>query len=138
MSKTTKVRFFAAAAAAFAVVIAGGTAAEATPEAPSVTVSPATGLADGASVSVSAAGYSANETVTIWECAGGTTGPVCDTGSQTTTTDATGAVSTSFVVHEVLTTASGPVDCTTVANGCFVGAANESYSEVASAEISFG
>ncbi len=138
MSKTTKVRFFAATAAAFAVVIAGSTAADAAPEAPSVTVSPAEGLADGASVAVSAAGYTANETVTIWECAGGTTGPVCDTGSQTTTTDAAGAVSTSFVVHKVLTTASGPVDCTTVANGCFVGAANESYSEVASAVISFG
>ncbi|WP_158893487.1 enediyne antibiotic chromoprotein [Amycolatopsis anabasis] len=136
MSKTTKVRFIAATAAAFAVVIAGSTAASAAPT-PSVAVSPAKGLADGASVAVSATGYTANETVTIWECAGGATGPVCDTSRQTRTTDAAGAVSTSFVVHKVLTTASGPVDCTTVANGCFVGAANESYSEVASAVISF-
>ncbi|SEC60645.1 Neocarzinostatin family protein [Amycolatopsis tolypomycina] len=136
MSKT---RFFPALAVAFAVVAAGSSAAYADPAAtPSVAVSPSSGLADGATVSVAATGFTAGAAVTVWECAGGATGPVCDTGSQAATTGADGTVSTSFVVHRVLTTASGPVDCTTVANGCFVGVADESYSEVADAVISFG
>jgi hypothetical protein len=144
MRSKTLANFALSAAAAGAMALLGSSAASAAVAAPSVTASPATGLSDGQSISAAVAGYGAGEPVSVAECAGTPGGSlVCDLQTQASvTTDAAGAGSTAFIVHNAFTGTdingnTTPVTCATVAGGCFIGTTNASQQNAA-APISFG
>ena len=89
---------------------------------PTVSVSPATGLADGQTVTVTGRGYSANAPVGILQCPADATSPDrCDgRTADSFSTDASGGFSRSAVVHRVITDAHGvTTDCGT-AGACAV------------------
>lgn len=120
-------------AAAVAAMLAVSVPASAGASAAGVTVTPSTGLSDGASVTVDVTGFGAAEAVSVTECAGdpaaGTL--VCDVaGIKQFTTDAAGAGSTTFTVKKTFqgldqSGAAVDVNCATIAGGCFIGASNE-------------
>ncbi|MEW2064926.1 MULTISPECIES: enediyne antibiotic chromoprotein [unclassified Streptomyces] len=119
-------RFGVVAVASIGLAAAAQSAAFA---APSFSVSPATGLSDGQSVSVSVSGAAAGETYYIAQCAPVGGQDACDPATATSfTTDASGAASFSFVVHKSYTgstpggTPVGSVDCAT--DACNLGAGN--------------
>ncbi|MFD8128264.1 enediyne antibiotic chromoprotein [Streptomyces mirabilis] len=131
-------------AAAVAAMLAVSVPATAAATAVGVTVTPSTGLSDGASVTVNVTGFGAAEAVSATECAGdpaaGTL--VCDVaGIKQLTTDATGAGSTAFTVKKTFqgqdqSGATVDVNCATIAGGCFIGASNEAQNRDTAA-ISF-
>ncbi|MFE2484178.1 enediyne antibiotic chromoprotein [Streptomyces mirabilis] len=131
-------------AAAVAAMLAVSVPATAAATAVGVTVTPSTGLSDGASVTVNVTGFGAAEAVSATECAGdpaaGTL--VCDVaGIKQLTTDATGAGSTAFTVKKTFqgqdqSGATVDVNCVSIAGGCFIGASNEAQNRDTAA-ISF-
>ncbi|WP_432074157.1 enediyne antibiotic chromoprotein [Streptomyces wuyuanensis] len=131
-------------ASVLAGVLAVSVPASAAPSAAAVSVTPSSGLSDGAAVTVDASGFGADETLSVSECAGtpGTDTLVCDVaGIRQLTTDAAGAGSTTITVQKLFQgqdQAGNPVtvDCATVAGGCFIGATNQAQS-YATAAISF-
>ncbi|WP_284742388.1 enediyne antibiotic chromoprotein [Amycolatopsis sp. RTGN1] len=135
------VKFSATAIFAVGLLLAGAGSASA---ATTLTVDPATGLTDGQVVSVAAAGFTANETVTILECVNSETDVACDLANQgAATTDDTGTAATTYAVHSAFTgvnpltgKTTGPVDCTTGA-GCSLIALDSAFA-YASAPIAFG
>ncbi|MEU9831726.1 enediyne antibiotic chromoprotein [Streptosporangium sp. NPDC048047] len=95
--------------------------------APAFSVTPATGLSDGASVTASATGAAAGEQITILQCATVKDQLACNPATvKTVAADAAGSASTSFVVNkgfQAVTpdgTAVGSVDCAVTA--CYVSA----------------
>lgn len=89
---------------------------------PTVAVSPATGLTDGQTVTVTGSGYSASAPVGILQCPADATSPDrCDgRTADSFSTDAAGRFTRSAVVHRVITDAHGVVtDCGT-AGACAV------------------
>ncbi|WP_181009567.1 enediyne antibiotic chromoprotein [Streptomyces sp. SM11] len=97
--------------------------------APAFSVSPASGLSDGQSVSVSISGASAGETYYIAQCAPVGGQDACNAATATSfTTDASGAAAFTFVVKKTYTgstpegTPVGAVDCAAAA--CNLGAGN--------------
>ncbi|RJQ75869.1 enediyne antibiotic chromoprotein [Amycolatopsis panacis] len=131
-----------AGAAAVAAVLAVSVPASAGEAGVGATVTPSTGLADGATVSVAVSGFGAGQNVFVTECAGAAATLVCNVdGISQLTTDAAGAGSTTTKVAKSFQgkDQSGKpvtVDCTTVAGGCLIGASNEAQ-ERATAAISF-
>ncbi|WET76184.1 enediyne antibiotic chromoprotein [Amycolatopsis sp. QT-25] len=97
------------------------------PAEPVVTVSPATGLSDGQSVTVTASGFAANTTLTISECtpAANNSGACKEVPPLTFSTDASGSGSTTYTVKKNFDSAlpdgtpAGSVDCGTAV--CFIG-----------------
>ena len=89
---------------------------------PAVSASPATGLADGQTVTVSGSGYSAAATVGLVQCpTDATSQDRCDGRSATSfSTDAAGRFTRQFVVHRVITDAHGVVTDCGVAGACAV------------------
>jgi hypothetical protein len=111
-----------------------------------VTVTPATGLVDGQTVEVAVSGYQAGETVSVAECAALESGVVgcAYPDAQSVVADSEGnataslVVRTSFEAYNIETgEPAGIVDCLTVPGGCGIGAANDEFSTIASAVISF-
>ncbi|ALG08589.1 enediyne antibiotic chromoprotein [Kibdelosporangium phytohabitans] len=138
-----KFRKFGIAAAAIGLAVAFSPSALA--DAPSVTATPSTGLADGQTVSAAVAGFAAGEEVIVAQCAqpGGVI--VCDWANTSRfNVDDSGSGSGALVVHAAYqgTTQTGEpygtVDCATVEGGCKVGAINATYTTLAATPISFG
>jgi hypothetical protein len=131
-------------AAVCAAVLAVSVPASAAPSAPGVAVTPSTGLADGATVTVDVTGFGAGEPVSVSECAGtpGTDSLVCDVAAiKQVTTDSAGAGSTTTTVHKTFEgqdQSGNPVavDCATVPGGCFIGATDQAQTYTTAA-ISF-
>jgi ferredoxin len=128
-----KTRFLAklgaAAAVAAGLAFTGQAAASADPG-PSLSVTPSTGLADGAVVTVSVTGAGANEAYGIAQCADVSGVMACNAATATGfTSDAGGAATFPLTVNAVFEgstpdgSPAGTVDCTTVA--CYVGGGNE-------------
>ncbi len=80
-----------------------------------VGVSPDSNLPDPAQVQVSGAGFTANATVHVYQCAdpNGVESCSADPVAVSTTTNSSGAFSTSAVVKKVFSTSDGSVACTT-------------------------
>ncbi|MEU1969440.1 enediyne antibiotic chromoprotein [Micromonospora sediminicola] len=108
-------------------------ATAATLQAPEVTVTPSTNLADGQVVTVSVNGFGANETLYIGQCTDiDATTFVCDEPglpSVSVTTDATGSGTTTVTVHRTFDgylvgsgSTWGSVDCSQLA--CYLGVGN--------------
>jgi hypothetical protein len=107
--------------------------------APTLSVSPNTGLHDAESVTVTGSSFAANKTFYMVECSGSTEAD-CDTSNLVTgTTTASGGLSTSFTVH---TGAIGAGTCTTTSTTCSIAATTDpNPSDTAAAArttISFG
>ena len=143
----TKLASKTAVLAGAAICVALATpSAFAAPAGATLTASPSTGLHDGDSVTLSAAGFGGNQDLVALECASPSAGvTVCDpTGQVLLHTDASGAASASATVHRTFTgylpdgTVWGSVDCTTAAGGCGFGATNGDASQSATTAISFG
>lgn len=117
----------AIAGLAMGLVMAFGPSANAAVAAPGITVTPSTGLSDGATVTVVVTGFAPNTAVLTSECAQIAPGKVaCPAGKPTEiTTDATGAAKTPLTVVSSFQgflldgTSVGTVDCHTVE--CVVG-----------------
>ncbi|MFD3658519.1 enediyne antibiotic chromoprotein [Streptomyces sp. NPDC058620] len=110
--------------------------------APSFAVSPASGLSDGQSVSVSISGAAAGETYYIAQCAQVGGQDACNAATATSfTTDASGAASFTFVVRKSYAgstpegTPVGAVDCAAAA--CNLGAGNTGL-DLGHVALSFG
>jgi hypothetical protein len=85
-------------------------------------VTPAGGLLDGQSVTVTGAGFDPEAQVGLAECLTGAVGPAtCDvTGDRFATTDASGSFSSAFRVTRVINVAGSLTDCAT-AGACVLG-----------------
>ncbi|MEZ0071431.1 enediyne antibiotic chromoprotein [Planotetraspora sp. GP83] len=100
--------------------------------APSFSVTPSTGLSDGNNVTVSITGAGPGEKFSVIQCATVNAQLACNgETAKTVTADASGSVSSSFVVRRSFQgtapesgTPVGPVDCATTA--CYVSAGNQS------------
>ncbi len=92
-----------------------GTTTTTAPPGPSITIEPATGLTNGQTVTVTGRGFPANSTVGYAQCAvGGDPLQSCASSSSSSgIADASGAVSATVVVHAVIGTPGGLVDCST-------------------------
>ncbi|MCG5217536.1 enediyne antibiotic chromoprotein [Streptosporangium sp. KLBMP 9127] len=131
MQKTSRFAKFGVAAA----VVVGGLTLASQPAAfaaaaPSFSVTPASGLSDGSSVTVGISGAGAGEHFVIVQCATVGGQLACnDKTPKDVGTDASGSASTSFVVNKTFSGATpegtpvGTVDC--AATACFVSAGNE-------------
>jgi hypothetical protein len=132
------------AATSVTLAVAGqGAAGAATP---GLTVTPATGLTTGDTVSVAVTGFAAGEPVAISECAEVTSDDaVACNGPEgvAATADANGTVTVSLVVRNAFQGYTqdgqlyGPVDCATAFKGCVVGAVNGDGTTTAGAPITF-
>ena len=132
----------AAALLTFAAPMAGAGAAEPTALAAAITVTPSTGLTDGAVVAVTATGLQAGTTYTIGQC--GVVGDVfsCNEAELVTVSPAAdGTASASLTVNKAFPGTVGPdgepgpaVDCAVVE--CGVGMFNE-VGDAAGTSISF-
>jgi hypothetical protein len=113
-------------------------------DAPQASVSPSTGLSDGDTVTVSAAGFATNDDLYFSQCAGDAAGGtlVCDvSGIGTIRTDDSGVGSATGIVHLTFsgtdsTGNSVTVDCATVQGGCYIGVSSPTAGP-ATAPISF-
>jgi hypothetical protein len=131
-------------------MLAGATAAMASTGAPAVnvaasptiSVTPSTGLTDGAVTQVAASGLTANGSYHVGECTLVSGQPVCDTADHVDlNADGNGNLSTPLTVRSSFTapTTNGgttTVDCTTAS--CVVGIFDDSFNDVGSVPISFG
>ncbi|MEQ4720308.1 enediyne antibiotic chromoprotein [Nonomuraea sp. B19D2] len=129
-----------------AAVVAGGLTLAAQPAAfaaaaPGVSVTPATGLSDGSTVTVAITGAGANEQYFVSQCATVNDKLACNVESgKTVTTDANGSSSASLLVKKSFQgvtpegTPVGAVDC--AATACSVGAGNAAV-YLGSQQISF-
>jgi hypothetical protein len=109
---------------------------------PVLTVTPSTDLVNLQSVTVAGTGWSPGVGIGWAECKnnGSGTADDCDLNHiGFATTDGSGAFSTTFVVHRILHTANGDVDCATAPETCSIGAGKVSdpNSEHAGSPISF-
>jgi hypothetical protein len=110
-----------------------------TPPVPTVTVRPATGLADGQLVWVHGSGFSAGATVALVECeAGALNESDCDlTTLQTVATDLSGGLVSPYIVSRALVVGGTSIDCA-VPPGCALGSANlADVSQAASTPLRF-
>lgn len=140
MQKNNMLAKFGVAAA----VVVGGLTLAAQPSmaaAASFSVTPASGLADGASVTVAISGAGASEEFNILQCANVGSVLACNVDTvKTVTTNASGAGSTSFTVKKTFAGVSpegasvGTVNCATTA--CYVSTGNAS-SFLGSKQITF-
>lgn len=91
-------------------------------------VTPASGLADGSTVSVTGTGFPASTSIAVVQCKSGAVSELdCDLTHLTFAgSDSHGAMSTPFVVKSSLTTAHGPVVCTASPGACSISAASPS------------
>jgi hypothetical protein len=109
--------------------------------APTVSVTPSTGLQDLQSVALRGSGYTTDVTqFALAQCTGDGTpdGTVC-IGQTVVPVSGAGSFSTTFTVHQFV----GTVDCATAPGACFIGASNiagggPSFSQAAFAPLSFG
>ncbi|MFD0900360.1 enediyne antibiotic chromoprotein [Actinomadura sediminis] len=107
-----------------------GALADVAPTAPTATVTPSTGLTDGATVQIAASGFGANETLTAGQCATVDGKAACNVNNRTElTTDGSGGASAAMVVNRSFEavfaddgTFAGTVDCGTAA--CYIGVGN--------------
>ncbi|GLZ29216.1 hypothetical protein Lesp02_14060 [Lentzea sp. NBRC 105346] len=112
---------------------------------PGISVTPSTGLVDGAEVTATVSGFTAGGTVQVSECAIPSNGViVCDRSQvKTITADASGGGSTTLVAHKAFDGYTldgahwGAVDCVTVAGGCVIGAVDQPVTVHVAARISF-
>ncbi|MEU9111209.1 enediyne antibiotic chromoprotein [Streptomyces sp. NPDC048483] len=134
----------AVAAASLTLAFSGATAMAAS--APTMKVTPSSGLSDGATVSVTGAGFAKNTPVFLAECAqvkGGTV--VCNSHDvKVVATTADGKIpSTSLTVRKTFKGYTpdhklwGTVDCSTTPNGCVIGAATDKAPAGARTAITF-
>lgn len=87
----------------YAAPVTPTTAASSTTSAPpaqQVTVTPASGLHDGQTVQVQATGFKPAEALAVTQCKDDASGPADCSSIQTTTSNASGDVSTTYVVHQ--------------------------------------
>jgi hypothetical protein len=109
--------------------------------APSLTVTPSTGLLYVQSVTLSGSGFTPNVFVGWAECRNNHSGDAgdCDvTHTGSTLTDGAGAFSAPFTVRRMLHTANGDVDCAAAPGTCNVGSAKISdHSEGAGMALTF-
>jgi hypothetical protein len=129
------------AAAGLAVGLALAFAPAASASAAGMTVTPSTGLTNGASVSVSVTGFGANETVFVGQCAYVGGEPACPSGTTpSVTANGSGAATTTVTVKKTFEgfrldgTSIGTVDCASA--DCFIGAGANSGAQ-ASVSIKF-
>lgn len=97
-------------------------AAGAIPEAPTLSVSPRSGLADGQFVTISASGFTPGDEVEVTECVPGDLPQLgCSSNDyETVVATATGAASATFPVQEKVNEGSKTVDCAAVSCTVFV------------------
>jgi len=106
-----------------ALATAGGLAIAGCTPTPAVSVSPATGLSDGQTVTVTGSGYGSDASLGIVQCpAGATSQDLCDgRTAQSFSADANGGYVKSATVYEVITDAHGTVtDCGAAPGACVV------------------
>ncbi|MEU4579638.1 enediyne antibiotic chromoprotein [Nonomuraea sp. ATR24] len=116
-------------AATVTLGLAFATSPAASAAAPSFSVSPASGVSDGATATVTVTGALPNAVFGIATCANTASGAACDGGTATSfTTDASGSATIPLKLNRQFDgvgydgTPVGPVDC--AAASCFVGAGN--------------
>jgi hypothetical protein len=116
----------------------GGLPAVAGAKAPSIKVTPSTGLKPGQTVKINGTGFGATSDVVALECVKGATDPsTCDLGNfEEGTTDAHGAATFSFTAHRTLLDDSGFEDCVKVACEIVV-SPGEVFDTEANAPIAF-
>lgn len=130
---------------AAAAVLGLAFAPMASASAAALTISPATGLSDGAAVTATVSGFGAGERLVVLECAQPQPGlNVCNIAEPAQiTTDAGGNGSTAVTARRTFTgfkldgTVWGTVDCKTAVGGCGFAASNANQSSHAQAAISF-
>ncbi|HEY3669522.1 MAG TPA: neocarzinostatin apoprotein domain-containing protein [Acidimicrobiia bacterium] len=109
--------------------------------APSLTVTPSTGLLYVQSVNLAGSGFTANVAVGWAQCKNNQSGEAadCDTAhTGSAFTDGFGAFSSSFTARRMLHTANGDVDCAAAPGTCNIGSAKISdYSEHAGMSLTF-
>jgi hypothetical protein len=138
----TAARFGAVAGLAVGLALAFQPVASASAAAAGMTVTPSTGLTNGASVSVSVTGFGSGETVFIGQCAYVGGEPACPTGTTpSVTANGSGAATTTLTVKKTFEgfrldgSSVGVIDCATA--DCFIGAGANSGAQ-ASVSIKFG
>jgi hypothetical protein len=135
------------ALAALSIAVTGAGAAMAVPAGaattPTVTITPSTGLADGQTVTVTGTGFQASEALVVLQCtpkAQATGSPSdCDTSNGatgTTTSDASGNVSTTFLVHSYTYTDGDSGKCD-AADPCLIVLTNLATGDKGGNEIQF-
>jgi hypothetical protein len=138
-------KMVAVGALAVGLALTGQASAFAAPAAAAVTVTPATGLSDGDTVTAAVTGFASGEKVFAMQCAHPTANvPVCNpVDASGTVVSANGSGSANVVVRKTYTGFTldgkqyGPIDCATVPSGCGIIAVNEAMTTVAGANISF-
>jgi LPXTG-motif cell wall-anchored protein len=107
--------------------------------APTLVVTPATGLADGQTVEVGGSGFGAGSQVALGECrAGATSDADCSVaGALVATADSSGAFTAQFTVSRVLTIGTSTLDCSTVGSCVIAAGELPGLSTFATAAISF-
>lgn len=128
-------------AAALTVSLAGTASAAA---APSLTVTPATDLADGADITVSVSGFGAGEQVYASQCAETASGTVCNVpDALALIPDASGNASGQTWARKTFTGTKPTggetvsVDCASVPNGCFFVASTQTGEGATPVPLSF-
>ncbi len=108
---------------------------------PAVTVTPSTDLVNLQAVTISGTGFTPSTGVGWAECKnnGSGDGNDCDVNhTGTANTDSSGAFTAPFVVHRILHTANGDVDCATAPGTCNIGVGKLSdHAEHAGAPLTF-
>ena len=145
--KSLSTRRTVAKFAAATVVVAGlslATAGLASAAEPTATATPSTGLADGATVSVTATGFAAGADIAVDECAAvNDTTIACAADMVPVSADASGNVAAKITVNSNFQgynpdgTPSAAIDCKTIPGGCFIGVSDSAQTAMAKADISF-
>ncbi len=90
---------------------------------PTMTITPDTGLVDGQAVTVAVTGLTPLSVAGVAQCVEGHGQDGCDLENrQIISTDENGGFTTSMVVHTMLATPLGAIDCRTSADACVIGA----------------
>ena len=121
---------FAVGCLVAAVCLVGGLSVAPAVADPTMTITPDTGLVDGQTVTVTATGMTPLSAAGIAECVEGHGQDGCELENrQVVSTDENGGFTTTMVVHTMLATPIGPIDCRTSVESCVIGAST-TFSEV--------